>query len=280
MILLNGSNIKKMFLDETLFESVSFNVDSNDKIGFIGVNGAGKSTLFKIITGDMDYDEGEIFKNKGLRVGYLDQYSVNGSEKSIWEETLTVFADVIEMENQLDEIRFDIENNNGNIDELVKRQTSLQEAFAERDGFYYKSKVKSTLTGLGFSEDEFDLCVDKLSGGQKTRVALGKILLSDANLLLLDEPTNHLDVGYQFQIMDLMKAQKESTVFSSIHDMNIAMQYCDYILALKNGEIVSSGTPEKVLTEALLRDLFSVRTEMIKMDNGRSHIRYLGAVHV
>ena len=146
MILLNGSNIKKMFLDETLFDSVSFNVDSNDKIGFIGVNGAGKSTLFKIITGDMDYDEGEIFKNKGLRVGYLDQYSVNGSEKSIWEETLTVFADVIEMENQLDEIRFDIENNNGNIDELVKRQTSLQEAFAERDGFYYKSKVKSTLT--------------------------------------------------------------------------------------------------------------------------------------
>ena len=131
MILLNGSNIKKMFLDETLFDSVSFNVDSNDKIGFIGVNGAGKSTLFKIITGDMDYDEGEIFKNKGLRVGYLDQYSVNGSEKSIWEETLTVFADVIEMENQLDEIRFDIENNNGNIDELVKRQTSLQEAFAE-----------------------------------------------------------------------------------------------------------------------------------------------------
>ena len=120
MILLNGSNIKKMFLDETLFDSVSFNVDSNDKIGFIGVNGAGKSTLFKIITGDMDYDEGEIFKNKGLRVGYLDQYSVNGSEKSIWEETLTVFADVIEMENQLDEIRFDIENNNGNIDELVK----------------------------------------------------------------------------------------------------------------------------------------------------------------
>ena len=102
-----------------------------------------------------------------MRVGYLDQYSVNGSEKSIWEETLTVFADVIEMENQLDEIRFDIENNNGNIDELVKRQTSLQEAFAERDGFYYKSKVKSTLTGLGFSEDEFDLCVDKLSGGQK-----------------------------------------------------------------------------------------------------------------
>ena len=91
MILLNGSNIKKMFLDETLFDNVSFNVDSADKIGFVGVNGAGKSTLFKIITGDMDYDEGEIFRNKNLKIGYLDQYSVNGSEKSIWDEILTVF---------------------------------------------------------------------------------------------------------------------------------------------------------------------------------------------
>ena len=193
MILLNGSNIKKMFLDETLFDNVSFNVDSADKIGFVGVNGAGKSTLFKIITGDMDYDEGEIFRNKNLKIGYLDQYSVNGSEKSIWDEILTVFSEVMEIEQQLDEIRFDIENKIGDLDVLVKRQTALQERFSELDGFYYKSKAKSTLTGLGFAEDEFSLCVDKLSGGQKTRVALGKILLSDANLLLLDEPTNHLD---------------------------------------------------------------------------------------
>ena len=238
MILLNGSNIKKMFLDETLFDSVSFNVDSNDKIGFIGVNGAGKSTLFKIITGDMDYDEGEIFKNKGLRVGYLDQYSVNGSEKSIWEETLTVFADVIEMENQLDEIRFDIENNNGNIDELVKRQTSLQEAFAERDGFYYKSKVKSTLTGLGFSEDEFDLCIDKLSGGQKTRVALGKILLSDANLLLLDEPTNHLDIESVEWLEDFLRNYSGAFIVIS-HDRYFLDRVTNKTFELENGRFRS-----------------------------------------
>ncbi len=205
MILLNGSNIKKMFLDETLFENVSFNVDSNDKIGFVGINGAGKSTLFKIITGDIDYDEGEIFKNKDLRIGYLDQYSVNGSENSIWDETLTVFSNVIEIENELEEIRFDIENKIGDIDKLVDRQTKLQERFTELDGFYYKSKVKSTLTGLGFKEEEFNLCVDKLSGGQKTRVALGKILLSDANLLLLDEPTNHLDIDSVEWLEDFLK---------------------------------------------------------------------------
>ena len=130
MILLNGSNIKKMFLDETLFDNVSFNVDSADKIGFVGVNGAGKSTLFKIITGDMDYDEGEIFRNKNLKIGYLDQYSVNGSEKSIWDEILTVFSEVMEIEQQLDEIRFDIENKIGDLDALVKRQTALQERFS------------------------------------------------------------------------------------------------------------------------------------------------------
>ena len=256
MILLNGSNIKKMFLDETLFESVSFNVDSNDKIGFIGVNGAGKSTLFKIITGDMDYDEGEIFKNKGLRVGYLDQYSVNGSEKSIWEETLTVFADVIEMENQLDEIRFDIENNNGNIDELVKRQTSLQEAFAERDGFYYKSKVKSTLTGLGFSEDEFDLCVDKLSGGQKTRVALGKILLSDANLLLLDEPTNHLDIESVEWLEDFLRNYSGAFIVIS-HDRYFLDKIVSKIIELDNGNatVFSGNYTDYASKKAILRNM-------------------------
>lgn len=205
MILLNGSNIKKTFLDETLFENVSFSVDSSDKIGFVGANGAGKSTLFKIITGEMDYDEGEIFKNKSLKIGYLDQYSVNGSSKSIMEELLSVFAEVIEIENQLDEIRFDIENKSGNLDELIKKQTLLQERFEELDGFYYKSKAKSTLTGLGFSEEEFNLSVDKLSGGQKTRVALGKILLSDANLLMLDEPTNHLDIESVEWLEDFLK---------------------------------------------------------------------------
>ncbi|MBQ9599097.1 MAG: ABC-F family ATP-binding cassette domain-containing protein, partial [Clostridia bacterium] len=143
MILINGSNIKKMFAEDTLFEGVSFSVDSSDKIGFVGVNGAGKSTLIKIITGEMDYDSGEIYKSKDLRVGYLDQYSVNGSDKSIWDETLTMFADVMETEAQLDEIRFDIENKNGDLDSLVKRQTALQEKFSEMDGFYYKSKAKA-----------------------------------------------------------------------------------------------------------------------------------------
>ena len=111
------------------------------------------------------------------------------------------------------------------------------------------------------------------------RIELAKMLLKNPDVLLLDEPTNHLDVGYQFQIMDLMKEQQGITVFSSIHDMNIAMQYCDYIIAMKKGHIVSTGTPQEVLTEKLLSDLFSVRAQIIELGKGQRHIRYLGSLH-
>ena len=205
MILINASNLKKTFADETLFDGVSFSVDSADKIGFVGVNGAGKSTLIKMITGEIDIDGGEIYKSRDLKIGYLDQYSVAGSEKTVWEETLTVFSEVMETEEALDDVRFDIEHGRGNVEELVKKQTYLQERFAELDGFYYKSKAKAALTGLGFTEDEINLCADKLSGGQKTRVSLAKILLSDANLLLLDEPTNHLDIDSVEWLEDFLK---------------------------------------------------------------------------
>ncbi len=217
MILLTASNIKKMFLDETLFDGVSFNVDSADKIGFVGVNGAGKSTLFKIINEEMDYDSGEIFRSKNLNIGYLKQYACADSGRSIWEEMLTVFNDVIEIEHELEDIRFDIENSTGDLSSLINRQTALQDKFSELDGFYYKSKIKGVLLGLGFSEEQFSLSVDKLSGGQKTRVSLGKILLSNSNLLLLDEPTNHLDIESVEWLEDFLQSYKGAFIVIS-HD--------------------------------------------------------------
>ena len=194
MVLLNAGNLKKMFLDETLFDNVSFQVADGDKIGFVGVNGAGKSTLFKIINDLMEYDSGEMYKNKLTRIGYLDQYSCIESDNTIMDEMLTAFSEVIAIERELEDIRFDIENKHGNLNLLISRQTGLQERFEALDGYQYKSRVRSALIGLGFGEEDFNRRVDSLSGGQKTRVALGRLLLSDANLLLLDEPTNHLDI--------------------------------------------------------------------------------------
>ena len=238
MILMNGTGIKKMFLDETLFDNVAFNIDSSDKIGFVGVNGAGKSTLFKIITEQEDYDDGEIFKNKALKIGYLDQYACADSENTIYEEMLDAFSDVIELEHMLEDIRFDIENNNGDLETLIRRQTRLQEEFEEKEGFYYKSKVKSTLTGLGFSEDDFSLKVNNLSGGQKTRVALGKILLSDANLLLLDEPTNHLDIESVEWLESFLNGCKAAFIVIS-HDRYFLDRVTNKTFELENGRFRS-----------------------------------------
>ncbi len=194
MLLINGANLHKSFSGETLFENVSFNVYDKDKIGFVGVNGAGKSTLFKMITGEMDFDGGDLIKSRETKIGYLEQYPVSDGNPSVMDEMLTVFSDVIEVEKQLAKVQTDLENENGDMGALISRQAALQERFMELDGTHYKSKIKSVLTGLGFSEDVFSMPVGNLSGGQKTRIALCKILLSDTNLLLLDEPTNHLDI--------------------------------------------------------------------------------------
>ena len=217
MVLLNVSNLKKMFLDETLFDGVSFNIADGDKIGFVGVNGAGKSTLFKIINGMMDHDGGEIYRNKLTKTGYLDQHTCIESDKTIMGEMLSAFEEVIDIENQLEDIRYDIENKNGDLDTLIARQTSLHERFEELDGYQYKSRIRSALIGLGFSEDEFDKKVSTLSGGQKTRVSLGRLLLSDANLLLLDEPTNHLDIDSVEWLEGFLQSYKRAFVVIS-HD--------------------------------------------------------------
>lgn len=236
MILLTASNIKKMFLDETLFDGVSFNVDSEDKIGFVGVNGAGKSTLFKIINGETEYDAGEIFRSRELNIGYLEQYACAGSGNTIWEEILTVFDEVRKIERELDDVRFDIENKNGDLEALINRQTALQEKFSELDGFYYKSKARGVLLGLGFTEEQFSLEVDKLSGGQKTRVSLGKILLGSSNLLLLDEPTNHLDIESVEWLEGFLQSYKGAFIVIS-HDRYFLDRVTNRTFELEAGKL-------------------------------------------
>lgn len=273
MILLNGSGIKKMFLDELLFEKVSFNIDSADKIGFVGANGAGKSTLFKILVGDMDYDEGEIFKNKFTKIGYLEQYACRDG-KTIMEEMLSVFDEVISIENELEDIRFDIENNSGELEALVSRQTALQERFLELDGTYYKSKIKSALTGLGFSEEEFNLSTDKLSGGQKTRVSLAKILLSDTNLLLLDEPTNHLDIESVEWLEEFLKSYKGAFVVIS-HDRYFLDRVTNKTFELENMRFTSyNGNYSEYMKQKEL----DAKTEQRNYDNTMREIKRLEAV--
>lgn len=197
MIVLAGKDIKKSYGIDTIIENISFTVQDRDKIGIVGVNGAGKSTLFKIITGVLEKDEGELFFGKGIRVGYMTQDFEFQSEHTILEEMLTVFQHLINMEQEMRMLEQKISSSDassGSLDSLLKSYANLQEQYKQQKGFEYQSLARGVLKGLGFETEDFDKKVNILSGGQKTRIALGRILLQDFDILLLDEPTNYLDI--------------------------------------------------------------------------------------
>lgn len=195
MSLLSLSKVNKYFGERCLFENVSFSVEEHDKIGLIGANGCGKTTLFKMILEGDTHDGGDIFLPKGTSVGYLEQHVGLDSDLTVYEEVLTVFSHLKEMEERMLELTGNIEAGIGNAEENADRLHKLTEEYKEKDGYTYKNIARSSLIGLGFSEDDLDKPFSLLSGGQKTRVCLCKILLSGSNLLLLDEPTNHLDIA-------------------------------------------------------------------------------------
>lgn len=194
MLLLSLSNITMSFADRTLFSDVSFEVYDSEKIGFVGVNGSGKTTLFKLLNGEHTPDEGAIHVAGGVKIGFMEQFACRDSQKTLYNEALTVFSKLDDMELELEELHDKIDM--GDIsDEIITRQTALQEKFERDGGLTYKSRTASALTGLGFSESDFSLPVSVLSGGQRSKLQLAKLLLSNADMLLLDEPTNHLDIA-------------------------------------------------------------------------------------
>ena len=194
MNLFTLSDVKKEFGERTLFSGVSFSISDSDKIGLIGANGTGKTTLFKIMLGEAEATSGEVYRSKQATIGYLAQHTNLTSDKTVLEEALMAFRDVMEIERELSYITQALENGEGEPERLAERQQRLMEAFTARDGLTYKSRTRAALLGLGFKEEELSAPFSQLSGGQKTRVALCRLLLSGASLLLLDEPTNHLDL--------------------------------------------------------------------------------------
>ncbi len=195
MSLLSLSKVNKYFGERCLFENVSFSVENHDKIGLIGANGTGKTTLFKMILDGNTPDGGDIFFSKETNIAYLEQHAGINSELCVYDEVLTVFSHLKDIEDKMLELTGNIEANLGNAEENADKLHRLNEEYREKDGYTYKNLTKACLLGLGFSEDDLNKPFSSLSGGQKTRVCLCKILLGGSNLLLLDEPTNHLDIA-------------------------------------------------------------------------------------
>lgn len=191
---LSVRNLTMTFIERNLFTDVSFDVEERDKVGFIGANGVGKTTLFKILNGEISPVSGTVTFSKNVRLGYMEQHACNNPRADVYHELLSVFDYLSDMETEISALAHQIDNKSGNLDELVERQTMLIEQFERAGGLTYKSRTRSALLGLGFSENDFTMPVGNLSGGQRSKLCLAKLLLSQSNMLLLDEPTNHLDI--------------------------------------------------------------------------------------
>lgn len=195
-MILSCQNISKAFNDEPVLCNVSFHMEDYDKAAIVGINGAGKTTLLRIIVGEQSADEGIITLAKGKSLGYLAQNQNIDSENTIYEELLSVKAEVISMEQQIREMELAMKQVSGSeLENLMDSYTRLTHSFELLNGYAYKSEIIGVLKGLGFSEEEFSKKISTLSGGQKTRVALGRLLLLKPDLIILDEPTNHLDLN-------------------------------------------------------------------------------------
>ena len=195
MAVVSIQNLKVDFGGKVLFENVSFDVNPGEFVGLIGANGTGKTTLFKVITGEVEPTEGGAFVGRNVKVGYLEQHACHGSVRTVYDEALSIFEPLMQMEAELEDIAAAIDNHEGDRDALIERQTHLNEAFQEQEGLTFRSRTRSALIGLGFNENDFYLSCDKLSGGQRSKLSMCKLLLSGSDLLLLDEPTNHLDIA-------------------------------------------------------------------------------------
>ncbi len=233
-MLLEASNITKSYGENLLFQKGSFKVEAGEHIGLIGANGCGKTTLFRIISGEESADSGAVVRSSGVTVGFLKQFACKDSTLSCYDEALSVFNDVIALEREIEDVNLELETKNDT--ELITKAESLREKFENLGGLTYKSRTKAALLGLGFSEDELELEVNLLSGGQKSKIEICKLLLSSPDIMLLDEPTNHLDIE-AIQWLDSFVKNSKSAVIIISHDRYFLDRVADKIISIEHEKI-------------------------------------------
>ncbi len=217
MALLSASNLNKSFGTDMIFQGVSFELQSNDRVGLVGVNGSGKTTLFKLLTGELSADSGEIYQAKDCILGYMEQHVCRDLDRSAYAEVLTVFSELLQEERELEYLSQMLQGSPNDRDALIERQALLNDHFVASGGLTCRARARSALLGLGFSDEQMAQPIGVLSGGQKAKLQLAKMLLCGANLLLLDEPTNHLDITSVEWLEDFLRAYNGAFIVIS-HD--------------------------------------------------------------
>ena len=236
-MILSCQNISKTFGTDVILKNASFHIEDREKAAIVGINGAGKSTLLKIIVGDLEADSGEAVLSKGKTLGYLAQHQDLESENTIYEELLTVKQDVLDLERDMHTLELRMkELSGGELENALAQYTRLSHEFEQKNGYACKSEVSGVLKGLGFEEEDFGKQVSTLSGGQKTRVSLGKLLLSRPDLILLDEPTNHLDMN-SIAWLETFLLNYDGAVLVVAHDRYFLNRIATKIIEIDAGEV-------------------------------------------
>ena len=234
-MILTCSHISKAFGTNEILKDVSFHIEEREKAAIVGINGAGKSTLLKIIMKDLSADEGEAVFAKGTSIGYLAQHDAVSSSNTIYEELLETRRDVIALEERIRALEQEMKHLDGDrLNEALETYNRLSTEFENKNGYAYQSEIIGILKGLGFSEEEFSKNIDTLSGGQKTRVALGKLLLQKPDIIFLDEPTNHLDMN-SIAWLEVYLQNYPGAVVIVAHDRYFLNKVVTKIIELDNG---------------------------------------------
>lgn len=269
-MLLEASNLSKSFGERVLFSGANFKIEAGDKVGIIGANGSGKTTLFGIVSGLEEPSSGGIVKAKGTTIGFLSQYSCKDSVLSCYEEALTIFKPLIKLENELEELHAALEKSDDSL--LIEKEQQVREKFQSLGGLTYKSRTRAALSGLGFSEEEQSLSVALLSGGQKSKIELCKLLLSAPDIMLLDEPTNHLDIEAIEWLDSFVKQSKSAAVIIS-HDRYFLDRVVNKIIAIEHQKITTyNGNYTKYLDvkkqreESVLREYNNTMREVHRIE--------------
>ena len=236
-MILSCQNIDNALGTDVILKQASFHIEDREKAAVVGINGAGKSTLLKIIMGELEADSGQVVLAKGKTIGYLAQHQDLSSHHTIYQELLSVKQDVIDLEARIRSLEAEMKELSGQeLENALDQYTRLGHEFELKNGYAYKSEVVGVLKGLGFEEDEFEKQVDTLSGGQKTRVSLGKLLLSHPDLIMLDEPTNHLDMN-SIAWLETFLLNYDGAVLVVAHDRYFLNRIATKIIEIDGGEV-------------------------------------------
>lgn len=241
MIILSANNITKVYGVDPIITDVSFHINKGDRIGIVGVNGAGKTTLLNILSGRLACDSGDFFVSNNTNIGYLRQSDNFSSEKTVYNEMLSIFDEVIEMEKAMKELSHEISERSEkgeDVEKLLHQYDEMSEEFKNRNGYGYKSEINGILNSMAFPEEYYHKKISILSGGERTRLALASLLLKKPDLLLLDEPTNHLDIGTLKWLEQYLKTYTGTIVLIS-HDRYFLDQTVNRIFEIENHKLIT-----------------------------------------